>query len=379
MITKLIRVFLISLLCVVLTKAGKAVEMNDLPAMARQAQESTNFDLAISRWSEVLKTNPKHFLAHKNRGYCYIQTKQLDKAISDLNKAIKLNFTNEPSYSVHGNLYDKDTASAFNLLGMARAAKGQYKQAIADLNWAVVLDSKNGDHYANRALAFYKIGALVEALWDADKALELQPGGVPALMTRSQIYTKKREWDKALSNVNQVLQLEPGNADALYGRGAIYEQLRKLDKAVADFSKAIELAPNVSAFYDGRGYEFYLLKKYKPAVADYNEAIRREPANDHAMNNLAWLRATCPDKAFRDGKEAVKLATQACELYGWKDWNQIGTLAAAYAEAGDFEQAIQYQKRAMAMKELSGESDRKQMQQYLNLFEKHRPIHQAGK
>jgi len=90
------------------------------------------------------------------------------------------------------------------------------------------------------------------------------------------------------------------------------------------------------------------------------------------------LRATCPVESFRNGKEAVEDATKACELTNWKRWDWIDTLAAAYAETGNFEQAVRYEKQAMSMDDVR-ENDRSKMQGRLLLYEQHQPYHEGQK
>src|SRR4030095_9843551 len=81
------------------------------------------------------------------------------------------------------------------------------------------------------------------------------------------------------------------------------------------------------------------LGRYSEAVSHYREAIRLNPDFAELYNNLAWILATCRDNQVRDGKEAVRLARRACELAGENEPVVYGTLAAALAEAGEFEEA----------------------------------------
>ena len=97
------------------------------------------------------------------------------------------------------------------------------------------------------------------------------------------------------------------------------------------------------------------------------------------MNNLAWLLAACPDAAFRDGPEAVRLATRACELTGYTQPLFIGTLAAAQAEAGDFPAAIATAERAAALADsLHQEPVAARNRELLQLYRQGQPFHETG-
>src|SRR6185295_19613766 len=91
----------------------------------------------------------------------------------------------------------------------------------------------------------------------------------------------------------------------------------------------------------------YLLKDYEKALTDFTEAIRLDPNDPVAYNSRAVLRASCPDEKYRDGTKAIADATKACELTDWKDAETLDTLAAAHAEAGDFEIAIEISQQAI--------------------------------
>ena len=87
--------------------------------------------------------------------------------------------------------------------------------------------------------------------------------------------------------------------------------------------------------------------------------------------NRAWLWATCPAAKYRDGKRAVASATRACELRGWKDPYGLDTLAAAYAEAGDFAKAVVYQRVANDL--YQGEQARRKGEERLALYKEGKP------
>ncbi len=115
------------------------------------------------------------------------------------------------------------------------------------------------------------------------------------------------------------------------------------------------------------------------AIAEYTEALRLEPDRAEALNNLAWIRAAHPEARFRDGAEAVRLAEQACRVSGYKEPMLIGTLAAAYAEAGRFEEAVTTATKARALALAGGQPDLAETNQKLiELFSTRQPYREAA-
>jgi len=118
------------------------------------------------------------------------------------------------------------------------------------------------------------------------------------------------------------------------------------------------------------------LGKHAEALKEYNYLISLHPRNvtlARVMSDRAWFRATCANASFRNGQQAVKDAKAACSIMTWKDESMIDTLAAAYAETGDFNSAIQYASQALAVKGISADST-KLFQRHLALFQQHKPI-----
>jgi tetratricopeptide (TPR) repeat protein len=112
----------------------------------------------------------------------------------------------------------------------------------------------------------------------------------------------------------------------------------------------IRITPKDANEYAIRGSAYFARGNYKKALSDLEKALRFSPNSDNAMDSLALLKATCPEAALRDGKEAIRMSMRACELTKWKDPGEILTLAAAYAEIGDFAKAVKYQTRGIRMK-----------------------------
>jgi hypothetical protein len=105
--------------------------------------------------------------------------------------------------------------------------------------------------------------------------------------------------------------------------------------------------------------------------AGYHAVVRLEPTSARGYNGRAWLWATCPEAKYRDGKRAVESATTACELSAWKEPNDVDTLSAAQAEAGDFDAAVKSQSKAISL--LTDPAKKQDYRSRLMLYEQHKP------
>jgi tetratricopeptide (TPR) repeat protein len=226
--------------------------------------------------------------------------------------------------------------------------------------------------FTMRALIWWRENRELDiALGDYAEAIRLDPTKAYVYINRGNAWAAKREYDKALADYDEAIRIDPKYAPAYVGRGLAWKGKKEYDKALADYDEAIRIDPKYTLAYVGRGLAWKGKKEYDKALADYDEAIRIDPKHAPAYNGRAWLWATCPDAKYRDGKEAVESATRACELTEWRDPNDIATLAAAHAEAGDFTAVVKWQ--AKAIEQLTDEKAKDDSRSRLKLYQEKKP------
>jgi tetratricopeptide (TPR) repeat protein len=240
---------------------------------------------------------------------------------------------------------------------------------VSSQGWAGGLEDAQAGEAAARS------GKYDEAIRLYNKAIESgelsQTNLAIAYNNRAFAWYAKGDYDRSMSDCNKAIDINPRYTSAYNNRGRAWYAKGDYDRAIADCTKAIEIDPTYALAYNNRGFAWNQKGDYNRAIADHTKALEIDPKYATAYNNLAWLKATCPDERFRDGKQAVELAEKAVTLQD--DANFLDTLAAAYAEAGRFQDAIKTQEQAITNLKQEGGT------QFLPEYEEHLFSYKAGK
>jgi len=161
-------------------------------------------------------------------------------------------------------------------------------------------------------------------------------------------FSDEGKWDKAALAFTKAIQYYPklpDNYGTYVNRASAYSMLGKLDQALADYNRVIrsfpdQLAKELGEVYYNRGAAYHRNGKTKLALVDYDKCLSIDPDIKSVHNKIAWLRATSPDGSIRNGEKAIEHALAACRQAENKNHSYLDTLAAAYAESGDYDSAV---------------------------------------
>jgi tetratricopeptide (TPR) repeat protein len=311
-------------------------------------------DAALADFDAALKIDDDDADAHEGRAMTLEAMKRYGEAHESYGRAAKL---------APGN--------AIPLLQQARvsALDGKHQQTIEDVARALEISPDNLFGLLLKAQTLALMDKAEEAIPDANRALESYPDSDDALRVWAMVIEKAGKTQSSVKELRQQVEANPDDAIAWLQLGLLYSAQKQSGKAIDAYSAAIKIQPREFA-YQVRADTYLNHGMQKEAIADYEQALKISPANSGVLNNLAWVLATSPEAELRDGDRALELATKACEVTSYKQAHILSTLAAAYAEKGDFKTARKWSTQSV---ELGDDALKDQLRKELASYEKEEP------
>jgi Flp pilus assembly protein TadD len=309
------------------------LDTNSLPArvgLAEAWHRLGRLEEARQQAALVLQQHPDEAEAHIETALMLGRDRRYAEAVQHLLKAV----TQEP-----------DHPTAYEQLAACLAAMGQHTLVIEACEQGLRVDPFNPTLHHSLAVAEAETGDLTNAVAHLRLALALKP-----------------QWPEARGVLAFALA-----------------SLGQLKEAAAQYEQAIRAKPDDANLHYLYAMSLAMQGDASQAVSHYHRALALKPDRIEALNNLAWILAAHPSDALRNGAEAVRLAERACELSGHREPVLLGTLAAAYAEAGRFGDAVKTAEKARDLAAAAGLKDvAARNSELLDLYRAGKPCRAAG-
>jgi tetratricopeptide (TPR) repeat protein len=293
-------------------------------------------DEATPEFREAIRLDPASAAARLGLGHALMTKGNVPEAIRSFEEALRLG---------------PDDAEIRNNLGVAWLAAGNLGEAMRQWREALRLEPDNAIAWNNLGAAAYRKGDMAEAIRCFGEAIRLSPARADSHQQLGLALARQGDLPGALRAFEDAIRLRPEDPEAYWGYAMAMARLGRLDEAEKSLRKAIEVDPRFGEAYDRLGLMLVRRGNFAAAAAQFEQAIRSSPSDHRPMKHLARLLATCPEGPVRSGARAVALAEQAWRMTGSRDPDCLDTLAAAYAEAGRFDEAVAAAQKVVAAAE----------------------------
>ena len=259
---------------------------------------------------------------------------------------------------------------AHNNLGIVLFGKGQLDDAIRHYRTTLEMQPGFWDADYNLGTALLGKGQVDEAIFYCDKAVRMQPNDPDAQVALANALLQKKQIDDAIVHYQKAVAIRPDYFLARYGLGHALLERGALDACIEHSRAALLIQPNNADCHTVLAIALDEKNQSAEAIEHYEKALEISPESVSALNNLAWLLATSSNAQLRNGARAIQLAERATQLSGGGNALVLRTLAAAYAEAGQFGKAIESARAAMQLQQNQGDdSSATDLQHEIALYE----------
>ncbi len=322
--------------------------------------QQSDLKAAKKTYEEIIRLAPDFAQAHSKLGVVCLQLGELDEAKQHLGNALDI---------------DPNLATALYNMGVIAARSGDFSSAEKYFRKVVQANPRSTEAVFNLGLILLNQQKYQAAKAYLDKALELAPANANILYNHGNANAALNNHENAIHDYSMAIQIQPAFFAAYRNRAKSSMRLGKYDAANDDYTKAIELAPQNANLHFNRGQIRQILGNTEAALDDYETTIRLNPMHVMAYNNKAWLLATSSKGAIRNGEEAVANAERAMQMSKSKRHDILDTLAAAYAETGQYEKAVKWQRKAI---DQAPEDAKKALTERLRIYQSHKPYRSSA-
>jgi protein O-mannosyl-transferase len=294
--------------------------------------QTTHWRNSESLWLHALACNPANAFAHQNLGNVFALEGRSTEAIAEFQQAIRL----KPD----------DTEAHYNL-AVTFAAQGRDAEAAEHYRQAIQFNPRHAEACNNLGSLLAGKGRPEEAVKQFQQAVQIKPDYVEARYNLGIALAALGRFDEAIGQFQTAVQLKPDYVAAHLNVGNLLAAQNRLDDAAGHYRRAIELSPGFVLAHYRLAITLQAQRNYGAAIAEFRRVLELDPGQLAARVDLAWLLATCPEPSLRNGNGAIDLAREAARLSPDELPQLLDTLAAAYAEAGQFPKAVATAQRAV--------------------------------
>ena len=388
-----------------INEAIKLLKAKDEPkelakALILRAQMSEENEKKLADFDAAVKADPSNSEALQGRALMYLQIGDSDKALADLKTLSQK---------------DGDNPAAIGAMAEVLTNLKKYDEALNYANKVIELAPQSTLGYNLRSRIHVMKDDLKAATKDLDKALEIDDEDIPALLMRSRLHAAQDDDAKAKADIEKALQLRPDLPQGILLKSMLAAQQKKFGEAIGDLQTLLQSDPTnaeyrlqlatylvgdnrprkaidvLTSIIDGitddknsdqkdtkadalraRGDALLSIGKHAEAVADYKESLKLDGEDTGVLNNLAWVLATSPEESVRDPAKSIEYGLKACELTKYEKPHILSTLAAGYAEKGDWENALKWSAKAVELG-AKEEDVSEQLQKELDSYKQKKP------